>query len=82
MAIAMDYRVGSLEKAMAEMAREVARTSQEVAQTSREMREASVRSERETRAFQVQMNKKWGELSNKLGTMAEDLEHIPNQLMA
>jgi hypothetical protein len=62
MAIAMDYRVSSLEKAMAEMAREVA-------QTSREMREFKD----EMRASQVQMNRKWGELSNKLGTMAEDL---------
>jgi hypothetical protein len=101
MAIAMDYRVGNLEAAMAEMMRQAARTSQEVAQTSREMREfkeemgefkdemsefkdemgeAAARSEREMREFKEEMrlfrdqlNKKWGELSNKLGTMVEDL---------
>jgi hypothetical protein len=63
MAIAMDYRVSSLEKAMADMARQVERasqqverTSEEVAQTSREMaefkdemREAAARSERQMR---------------------------------
>jgi hypothetical protein len=67
--------------------RQVERTSQEVERTSRElhafkdeMREAAARSEREMREFKdemrlsrVEMNKKWGELSNKLGTMAEDL---------
>ena len=98
MAIAMNYRVSSLEKAMAEMAREAAQTSREMrefkdemgefkdemreaaARSEREMREAAVRSEREIREFKDEMrlsrdqlNKKWGELSNKLGTMAEDL---------
>ena len=73
MAIAMDYRVSSLEKAMAEMAREAAQTSREMREFKNEMREAAARSEREMRVFQVQLNKKWGELSNKLGTMAEDL---------
>ena len=73
MAVAMDYRVSSLEKAMAEMAREAAQTSREMREFKNEMREAAARSEREMRVFQVQLNKKWGELSNKLGTMAEDL---------
>ena len=37
-----------------------------------EMRLSRERSEKEMREFKEEMNKKWGELANRLGTLAED----------
>jgi hypothetical protein len=81
--IALEYRVGSLEAAMAELARQVAQTSRQIEQASRQVERTSQEVERtsrelhefkeEMRLSRVELNKKWGELSNKLGTMAEDL---------
>lgn len=42
-------------------------------QSEAEMRASRERSEAEMREFRIEMNKKWGELANKMGTMAEDL---------
>jgi hypothetical protein len=69
MAVAMDYRVSSLEKAMAEMAREVAQTSREMREFKDEMGEFKD----EMHEFKIEMRREWGQLANKLGTMAEDL---------
>ena len=83
----LESRVTSLESLMADLIGVVENTSRTVAQLSLEMvefkdemREAAARSEREMAEFKgemrlsrEQLNKKWGELSNKLGSMAEDL---------
>jgi len=37
-----------------------------------EMRLARERSDKEMKEFKVEMNKRWGELANRLGTLAED----------
>ena len=37
-----------------------------------EMRQSRERSEKEMQEFKEQMNKRWGELANRLGTLAED----------
>jgi len=37
-----------------------------------EMRQSHKRSEKEMREFKNEMNRKWGELANRLGTLAED----------
>lgn len=47
----------------------VAQSSRNVAQLSQEMRKFH----EEMRASRIDLNKKWGELANKMGTMAEDL---------
>ena len=37
-----------------------------------EMRQSHKRSEKEMREFKNEMNRKWGELANRLGTLADD----------
>jgi len=49
--------------------RQVDQTQRQVDQTSQELRASYERSE----AMIREMNRKWGELANKMGTMAEDL---------
>jgi len=58
----VEERVTDLQGLMAELLRTVDRVDLQVEQTSREMRE-----------FKSEMNKRWGELANKMGTLAEDL---------
>jgi len=72
----LEQRVNRMEDAMAEMARVVAQTSRELADFKNEMQD--FKSEvhffiEESRASRIEMNRRWGELSNKMGTMAEDL---------
>lgn len=62
-----------LEDLLAEVLRLQARTQLQVEQTSREMRAWRERSEAEMRDFKIENNKRWGELANKLGTLAEDI---------
>lgn len=69
-----------LEDLFADFLRAQERTQRTVDQTSREMREfkAEMRAWREDsavemREFKAENNKRWGELANKLGTLAEDL---------
>ena len=62
MAIGLETRVDNLEQLMAQLI-------QTVDQTSREMRDFKD----EMRDFKDETRRQWGELSNKLGTMAEDL---------
>ncbi|RLT37294.1 MAG: hypothetical protein DWI57_13840 [Chloroflexi bacterium] len=82
-AYAIEQRVSRLDEAMAEMAREVALTSQAAREASQAARQAARTAEqtsremaefkREMADFKIEMRKAWGELSNRLGTMAEDL---------
>lgn len=72
----LEPRVTELERSRDEMMQAIASMARTVEQTSREMREFKdemdayrERSEAEQRA----MNRRWGELANKMGTMAEDL---------
>jgi hypothetical protein len=79
----LEQRVESLEDLMAALIRSGDRTERQVAQTSRELSafkqemavfRDEVRADiRESHASRVDMNRKWGELANRLGTMAEDL---------
>lgn len=62
MTVVLEERVNNLEELMAQLI-------QTVEQTSREMREFK----EEMHEFKEESRKRWGELSNKLGTMAEDL---------
>jgi len=65
----LEHRGSTLEDLMADLLRASARTQAQVEQTSREMRDFKD----ETRASRREMNRRWGELANKMGTMAEDL---------
>jgi hypothetical protein len=69
-------RVESLEELMAGLVRSGERTDRQIEKTERQIertsRELSEFKE-ETRASRIDMNRKWGELANRLGTMAEDL---------
>ena len=62
MALLLEQRVTDLEGLMAQLLRTVSRVDRQVEQTSREMRDS-----------RDEMNRKWGDLANKMGTMAEDL---------
>jgi len=55
-------RVDRLEQVMIELAEQSKITQREVARLSIEMR-----------AFKDEMNKRWGDLANKMGTLAEDI---------
>jgi DNA-binding Lrp family transcriptional regulator len=55
-------RVDRLEQVMIELAEQSKITQREVARLSIEMR-----------AFKDEMNKRWGELANKMGTLVEDI---------
>ena len=55
-------RVDRLEQVMIELAEQSKITQREVARLSIEMRE-----------FKKEMNKRWGELANKMGTLVEDI---------
>jgi len=70
----------SRERSEWEMQESRERSEREMREFKAEMRESRECSEREMQAFKEEMrqskrelDKKWGELSNKLGTMAEDL---------
>jgi len=76
----MAREVAQTSREMREFKEEMGEFKDEMGEFKDEMREAAVRSEREMREFKDEMrlsrdqlNKKWGELSNKLGSMAEDL---------
>lgn len=74
--VTLEQRVETLEDLMADLLRASARTQVQVEQTSRERRrlEAEMRDFKdETRESRIEMNRRWGELANKMGTMAEDL---------
>lgn len=76
-------RVEVIEELMADLARAARRTERQFALTDRQIArterivESSVRAMEaykiEAHADRVAMNRKWGELANRLGTMAEDL---------
>ena len=72
----LEERVETLEDLMADLLRASARTQAQVEQTSREMRDFKEEMrdfKDETRVSRREMNRRWGELANKMGTMAEDL---------
>jgi len=62
-------RVDKLEKLMAELIKTQQRTELELERLSREMREYK----EENRKQIKELNKKWGDLANKLGTIVEDV---------
>jgi len=80
-------RVGELEDLLSELLRAQARSQVLIDQIAREGRADRTRSRTEMREFKAEMqafreraeadriamNRKWGELANKMGTMAEDL---------
>jgi hypothetical protein len=66
---ALAERVDSLENYMKDLSYQALRTERELARLSAEMRAYKDQSEREMRA----MNRRWGELANKMGTLVEDL---------
>jgi hypothetical protein len=73
-------RVDALEQAMAELARAQVRTQQNLDQLAdqfaREMREFKdeMRAFKDDRlAAEARMDRRWGELANKMGTLAEDI---------
>jgi hypothetical protein len=89
----VEERVNHLDELMAQLIQTVNQTSREMREFKEEMRRtqdrADARSRREMQEFKEEMrqskrdlDKKWGELSNKLGTMAEDLvaPSVPNIL--
>ena len=65
----VEQRVTDLEELMADLLRAQARTQTQIELTSREMREF----QSEMSNFKEESNKRWGELANRLGTLAEDL---------
>jgi hypothetical protein len=72
----LEARVSYLETLMAQLTLNVDRLSVEMREFKDEMTEfkREVRAEiAESRATRQAMNKKWGELSNKMGTLVEDL---------
>ena len=80
MALPVETRVSELEDLLAELLRVQAETQVELDLFSRETRAALGRMEADTATFkhealnfQKDMNKKWGDLANRLGTLAEDL---------
>lgn len=75
-AYAIEQRVSRLDEAMAEMAREVAlasRAAREASLAAQQAARTAEQTSREMADFKIEMRKAWGELSNRLGTMAEDL---------
>ncbi len=62
MTVLLEERVTNLEGLMAQLIQTVEQTSREMSDFKDEMRD-----------FKTESRKRWGELSNKLGTMAEDL---------
>jgi hypothetical protein len=66
-------RVDRLEQVMIELAEQSKITQREVARLSTEMLEFK----EEMREFKREMNKRWGELANKMVTLAENIV-VPN----
>ena len=62
MATVLEDRVNNLEQLMAQLTQNVNQLSEEMRDFKDEMRD-----------FKIESRKRWGELANKLGTMAEDL---------
>ncbi|BAT70976.1 conserved hypothetical protein [Thermosulfidibacter takaii ABI70S6] len=72
----VEKRVDRLEEAMMELVYQSRKTEMEIERLSRELREFKneMRAfKEEMLAFKDEMNKKWGDLANKLGTIAEDI---------
>jgi hypothetical protein len=65
----VDHQVDQTQRQVDQTQRQVDQTQRQVDQTSQELRASYERSE----AMIREMNRKWGELANKMGTMAEDL---------
>ena len=80
---AVERRVTRLEDLMADLLQAVIRTEAQVEQTSRELRafkdemrafkDEMLDFKEESRISRKAMDRRWGELANKMGTMAEDL---------
>ena len=66
---ALARRLDTLEDYMKDLSYQSMRTQMELAQFSKEMRQFKTASERDRK----QMNKQWGELANRLGTVLEDI---------
>ena len=73
---ALERRLDSLEDYMKDLSYQSMRTEMELAQLSREMREfkGEMRDfKRESERDRRSMNKQWGDLANRLGTLVEDM---------
>ncbi len=72
----LEKRVDRLEEAMMELVYQSRKTEMEIERLSREMREFKDEMKAfkdETDRFRYEINKKWGDLANRLGTLAEDI---------
>jgi len=69
----IESRVNRLEDLMADLIQVTAQTQLEMRAFKDEMRQDREASAREMAAFKKEMRREWGELSKRLGTMAEDL---------
>jgi len=67
--ITMEKRVGDLETLMAELAYSQMQTEMVIRASSRELQDYR----EEGRLERIQLNKIWGDLANKMGTVAEDV---------
>ena len=65
----LEQRVTTLEDLMAELLRTVNRVDRQIEQTQHNLDQLSD----EVRVANNELNKKWGDLANKMGTLAEDL---------
>ncbi len=73
---ALERRVDTLEEHMKELSYQAMRTEIELARLGREMREFKDEMREfkdEAQRDRKHMNKQWGELANRLGTLAEDI---------
>jgi len=80
---AVEERLSDLEYTMRELAHQHVKTEMELAQLSREMREFKdemrefkneiSRSEQSAKEDRRSMNRQWGDLANKMGTLVEDI---------
>jgi hypothetical protein len=74
-----EARVSALEATMLELARAQVRTEGSIDRLSDEMRtfkDEMRASERKVEAQRVESNRRWGELSNKMGTLVEDIIYL------
>jgi len=76
----VDYHLAHLahaqlktEMALQELSREMTDFKTEMANFKTEMADDRKRAQEEAREFRKQMNKAWGDLANKLGTIIEDI---------
>jgi chromosome segregation ATPase len=69
----LERGIDTLRTEMQEFKNEMKEFKDEMKEFKDEMKEYKVTAEKEIRQFKQDMNKKWGDLTNKLGSFAEDI---------